>query len=149
MRRNSSQPLFKSRLGPVGIALLYAGFAALWIIASGLILNFTIADTVLHGYVEIGKGLLFVVVTGGLLYLLVKWSQARIQRLTQLYAALSQCNQAIVHCTSEDELFPQICRDVVLFGGMKMAWIGLVDKASGVVKPVTAFGDGVEYLVAS
>ncbi len=75
-----------------------------------------------------------------------KLSEAKIQRLTQLYAALSQCNQAIVRCTSEDDLFPQVCRDAVQFGGMKMAWIGLVDEASKRVVPVASYGDGMEYL---
>ncbi|HET8708079.1 MAG TPA: diguanylate cyclase, partial [Pseudomonadales bacterium] len=72
--------------------------------------------------------------------------EARNQRLTQLYAALSQCNQAIVRCTSDAELFEQICRVVVTFGGMKMAWIGELDAVSQQVKPITAFGSGMEYL---
>jgi len=75
-----------------------------------------------------------------------KASEAKIQQLVNLYAALSQCNQAIVRCTSEDELLPQICRDVVQFGGMKMAWIGLLDQQSKRVNPVAAFGSGIEYL---
>ena len=75
-----------------------------------------------------------------------KAAESQIQRLTQFYAALSQCNQAILHCTSEDELFPQICRAAVEFGGMKMAWIGLVDEARKRVKPVASFGAGIEYL---
>ncbi|MFA6972278.1 MAG: EAL domain-containing protein [Gallionella sp.] len=70
----------------------------------------------------------------------------KIQRLTQLYAALSQCNQAIVRCTSEAELFAQICREAVQYGGIKMAWIGLVDEASQAVLPVACYGEGVEYL---
>ncbi len=72
--------------------------------------------------------------------------RAKNQRLTQLYAALSQCSQAIVRCQSEAELFPQICRDAVTVGGMKMAWIGLLDQNSKAVVPVAAFGDGTEYL---
>ena len=75
-----------------------------------------------------------------------KLAEARAQRLTQLYAALSQCNQAIVRCASEAALFPQICRDVVNFGGMKMAWIGLVDKATGLIRPAASFGASIEYL---
>jgi diguanylate cyclase (GGDEF)-like protein/PAS domain S-box-containing protein len=75
-----------------------------------------------------------------------KASDAKIQRLINLYAALSQCNQAIVRCTREDELFPQVCRDAVQFGGMKMSWIGLVDEESKRVNPVAAFGTGMEYL---
>jgi diguanylate cyclase (GGDEF)-like protein/PAS domain S-box-containing protein len=69
-----------------------------------------------------------------------------LERLTRLYAALSQCNQAIVHSENEAELFPLICRDAVQFGGMKMAWIGLVDEAGQWVRPAAAFGDGIEYL---
>ena len=73
-------------------------------------------------------------------------AEARVTRLTQLYAALSQCNQAIVRCTTEEELLPCVCRDVVEFGGMKMAWIGMLDEATGMVRPVASFGDGTEYL---
>lgn len=73
-------------------------------------------------------------------------AQAKNQRITQLYAALSQCNQAIVRCTSETELFAQICRAIVVHGGMKMAWIGLLDQDGLQVRPVAAFGSGVDYL---
>ncbi len=73
-------------------------------------------------------------------------ADARIQRLNNLYAALSQCNEAITRSGSEEELFPQVCRDAVEFGGMKMAWIGLLDEATQRVKPVAAYGEGVEYL---
>lgn len=144
--QHSNRPLFKNRVGPKGVALLYAGFAALWILASGLFLNLIVDDPVLQGKIELGKGLLFVAVTGGLLYQLVKWNQAKLQRLTRLYATLSQCNQAIVRSTSTEQLFPQICRDAVLFGSMKMVWIGMIDDASGLVQPVASFGAGVEYL---
>jgi len=75
-----------------------------------------------------------------------KGIEAKIQRMTNLYAALSQCNQAIVRCVTEEELFPQICRDAVKFGGMKMAWIGMVDPVSHWIRPVASFGDGVDYL---
>ena len=74
-----------------------------------------------------------------------KATEAKLQRMTQLYAALSQCNQAIVRCASEQELFHQICRDAVQFGGLKMAWIGMLDD-EGLVNPAAAFGPGVEYL---
>jgi PAS domain S-box-containing protein/putative nucleotidyltransferase with HDIG domain len=75
-----------------------------------------------------------------------KAAETKIQRLTHFYAALSQCNEAIVRSTSEDELFPQICRSAVEFGGMKMAWIGLVDEARKLVNPVASYGEGTEYL---
>jgi PAS domain S-box-containing protein len=75
-----------------------------------------------------------------------KAAEAKIKRLTQLYATLSQCNQAIVRCTSAEELFAQICHDAVLYGGMKMAWIGMVNKDSKQVRPVAAYGDITELL---
>ena len=75
-----------------------------------------------------------------------KTAEHRISRLTNLYAALSECNQAIVRCNSAAELFPQICRDVVRFGGMKMAWIGMLDQTSREVRQVASFGAGLAYL---
>jgi diguanylate cyclase (GGDEF)-like protein/PAS domain S-box-containing protein len=73
-------------------------------------------------------------------------NENRIRRLTRLYAALSECNQAIVHCASADELYRAICRDVVEFGEMKMAWIGAYDEATGRVLPVASSGSGLKYL---
>jgi diguanylate cyclase (GGDEF)-like protein len=68
------------------------------------------------------------------------------QRLTKLYAALSQCNQAIVRCTSEKELFPRLCEIAASIGGMKMAWVGILEEETKLIKPVAAFGTDIEYL---
>lgn len=73
-------------------------------------------------------------------------AEHKLQRLTQLYAALSQCNQAIVRCKSEAELFPIICADAVKFGGMKLAWIGVMDASSGVIVPVSWSGEGADAI---
>jgi diguanylate cyclase (GGDEF)-like protein/PAS domain S-box-containing protein len=75
-----------------------------------------------------------------------KQTQRHIQKLNRLYTALSQCNKAIVRCTSEDELFLEICRDAVVFGGMKMAWIGMVDASSQRINPRASYGDAQKYL---
>lgn len=75
-----------------------------------------------------------------------KAADAKIQRLNNLYAALSHCNETIVRCTDEDALFSQVCRDAVTYGGMKMVWIGLIDEQSKQVKPVAAHGNGLNYL---
>ena len=71
-------------------------------------------------------------------------SQAR--RHAALYAALSQCNHTMIHCTTEEELFPEICRIAVQLGGAKMAWIGLTDPETGLVRPVASWGDETGYL---
>lgn len=73
-------------------------------------------------------------------------TEHKLQRLTELYAALSQCNQAILRCTSAAELFPIICADAVKYGGMKMAWIGTLDAATGLIVPVASSGEGTAYL---
>ena len=75
-----------------------------------------------------------------------KADQAKILRHTQLYSALSQCNKAIVYSVSESKLFRQVCRTAVEFGGMKMAWIGISDPETLVVRAVSSFGDDNEYL---
>jgi PAS domain S-box-containing protein len=75
-----------------------------------------------------------------------KASQVRNGRQSQFIAALSQYNKAIAHCTSADELFPQVCQLAVQVGGMKMAWIGMVNAASLTVRPVADFGDDTGYL---
>lgn len=75
-----------------------------------------------------------------------KQNEVSIQRMTQLYAALSKCNKAVVHCANEDELFQEICNAAVQHGGMTMAWVGLLDEKSKKVKPVSSFGVGTEYL---
>lgn len=68
------------------------------------------------------------------------------QRIAHLYATLSQCNQAIVHSTSQEELFSSVCRDAVTFGKMKMAWIGLADEKTKELKAVAFAGEGTDYL---
>lgn len=75
-----------------------------------------------------------------------KLARQKVDRLTHLYAALSQCNQAIVHCRDEAELFAIICRDAVTQGGMKLAWIGKPDATGKTVIPVAWFGEGDDYL---
>ncbi|MBY0466288.1 MAG: GAF domain-containing protein, partial [Burkholderiales bacterium] len=72
--------------------------------------------------------------------------RAKILRFTQLYATLSQCNKAIVHCQTEAELFQRICTVAVEFGGMKMAWVGLVNADTLLVTPAASFGDDTAYL---
>ncbi len=75
-----------------------------------------------------------------------KAAEARIQRLTHLYAALSLCNQAIVRFTSEQALFDKVCETAVTYGGMKMAWIGMINDKTSMIEPVASHGDDIGYL---
>jgi diguanylate cyclase (GGDEF)-like protein/PAS domain S-box-containing protein len=64
----------------------------------------------------------------------------------RLYAALSQCNEAIVRCASEEELFLEVCRAAVQFGGMKMAWVGFADTETLRMRLAAICGDDTGYL---
>lgn len=70
-----------------------------------------------------------------------KHAEAKILRQTQLYDALSQCNEAIVRCASKHELFAEICRVAVETGGMQLAWIGLIDPDTRLLRPVASAGE--------
>ena len=75
-----------------------------------------------------------------------KNNEERIKQLTRLYQALSQVNQAIVRMENENDLFPLVCQCAVDFGGMKMAWIGQLDKNTCQILPVAVYGSGVDYI---
>ncbi len=75
-----------------------------------------------------------------------KADEVKLQRIVSMHAALSLCNQTILRCDTEPELLQAVCRDVVNLGGMKMAWIGLVDNATQLVQPEASYGVGTEYL---
>ncbi|WP_178861445.1 bifunctional diguanylate cyclase/phosphodiesterase [Thiomicrorhabdus cannonii] len=74
-----------------------------------------------------------------------KNAELKLERLANLYSAMSQTNEAIVHCQSEEELFHQVCQIAVQYGGMKMAWIGMLDEATQSVQPVANFAERDEY----
>ena len=69
-----------------------------------------------------------------------------LQRMTQLYAALSQVNQAIVWSPDREALFAKLCEVMVEFGKFDMAWIGLDDPGFGQVRVVASYGDDQGYL---
>jgi len=66
--------------------------------------------------------------------------EERIGRLRDLYAALRQTNQAILHAEDRQVLFNQICRIAVEHGGFQMAMVRLVDPSSLELVPVAGHG---------
>lgn len=73
-------------------------------------------------------------------------ANSRIYKLTQMYRALSEINQAIIRVSDESELFPLVCQVAVDFGGASMAWIGIADPQSERIIAVENFGTGADYL---
>lgn len=66
-------------------------------------------------------------------------------RLTRLYAALSQVNQAIVWTPGRDELLQRICRVLGEHGGFRMIWVGWHDPGTHQLVPVAVWGDEGGY----
>ncbi|MBZ5582344.1 MAG: CHASE3 domain-containing protein [Acidobacteriia bacterium] len=73
-------------------------------------------------------------------------SERNVLKLNRLYAALSRVGQAIVHIRDRDELFLAVCRIAVADDLFRMAWIGVVDPATGAVRPAASAGFEDGYL---
>jgi PAS domain S-box-containing protein/putative nucleotidyltransferase with HDIG domain len=71
-------------------------------------------------------------------------ARQRIERLTQMYATRSQCNQAIVRIRDRSALFNEICRIIVDYGKFHFAWIGWLNEAGNEITPIalSSSGDG-------
>lgn len=50
--------------------------------------------------------------------------ERELARLSRLYAALSQINQAIVFTRERQELLNKVCEALVVHGGFELAWVG-------------------------
>lgn len=72
-------------------------------------------------------------------------SERTILQMQRLYATLSQVNQTIVRVQDPLELYRSICHVAVKFGEFTLAWVGLLDEASGDILPVAASGLDVEH----
>jgi PAS domain S-box-containing protein len=70
-----------------------------------------------------------------------KQAELRLLRLNQLYAVLSQANQAFVRERDVQRLCQEACRILVQAGGYRLAWAGIVDQDRRELKPIARFGD--------
>ncbi|MDP3912894.1 MAG: PAS domain S-box protein [Bacteroidota bacterium] len=70
-----------------------------------------------------------------------KIKEEEIYRLTQLYAMLSQTNQAIVRMKGKEELFREVCRVAKNFGEFQLAWIGQYNSEKNQVEPFAWEGE--------
>ena len=75
-----------------------------------------------------------------------KNESAKARRITSLYNALSEINQAIVRMQHEEQLFPLVCRCAVEFGGMSMAFVAQIDKKNNLFRAVASHGRGNDFL---
>ena len=75
-----------------------------------------------------------------------KEAEHQICLLNQVYALISHINEAIVRISDRDTLFRETCRIATDDGQFRMAWVGLLDEATGVVQPVAWAGDEDGYV---
>ena len=73
-----------------------------------------------------------------------KQGEARIRHLNRVYAVLSGINSLIVRVATRDELCKGACRLAVVQGHFRMAWIGMVDQAAGLVVPFAWSGEAAD-----
>ena len=73
---------------------------------------------------------------------------AQLERMTRLYAALSQVNQAIVWSSTPGAMLDKVCEVLVEFGKFSLAWIGLDDPETHEVRVASRYGDRHGYLEA-
>lgn len=69
-------------------------------------------------------------------------TEEKLNKSNRLYNFISQVNQLIVRTKVEETLFSDVCGIAIHNGKFRLAWIGLLNKESGIVEPVVF--DGLE-----
>lgn len=149
---------------PVRLALVYGAAAGLWIVVSDIALNRIEGADAGEAVWSMAKGLVFVAVTGLILYGLARRMQARIrnieearqaelseanrrlQRAKGLQAVLIRANKAALSATDETVLCREISQALVGLGGLRLVWFSWVDETSLRLEPDVWAGDEAGYL---
>ncbi len=76
-------------------------------------------------------------------------AQARVRRMSLMYAALSAANEASAQLKDERELYQRICDIAVRLGGMRLATVRTLDRSSGWLESVGCAGEGASYLAGA
>ncbi|MDE3127149.1 MAG: PAS domain S-box protein [Gemmatimonadota bacterium] len=73
-------------------------------------------------------------------------TEAGFRRLNRVYAVQSEINQAIVRIRDQQVLFERACQIAVERGGMRMAWVGVLDAATREIRVAASAGVTDGYL---
>jgi len=73
------------------------------------------------------------------------FTERQAERIARVYGALSKVDEAIVRVRQRHPLFEHVCRALVVWGRLRMAWIGEID-AQGWIVPVAHAGAVHGYL---
>ncbi|MFH1342268.1 MAG: PAS domain S-box protein [Pseudomonadota bacterium] len=69
-----------------------------------------------------------------------------LERISRIYASLSQIDQAIVLTTDRDALFARVCEALVDRGAFSVAWVSWFDSQTARLVPVAVAGDHSGYV---
>jgi len=69
-----------------------------------------------------------------------KKAEDHVLQLSRVYSVLSDINQTIVREKDSRTMLEASCRIAVENGKFRMAWIGMIDPATGVLKPIASSG---------
>ncbi|HEY9028900.1 MAG TPA: PAS domain S-box protein, partial [Burkholderiaceae bacterium] len=72
--------------------------------------------------------------------------ERHLRRLNRLYLVLTNVHAAIAREHDRESLFAAVCRIMVDDGGLRMAWVGWPDEASGELRPIASAGVTGTYL---
>ncbi len=78
----------------------------------------------------------------------LKHHEQKITRLNRFYSVISKINETIVFTRDINKIYSESCRIAVEEGLFRMAWIGLVEPHSNLVKPAASWGFEEGYLDA-
>jgi len=76
----------------------------------------------------------------------LKRAEERILQLNRLYSVLSLLDHAIVRTADRDQLLQEVCRIAVEHGQFRMAWFGVLDPETRLLRPVAHAGAEDGYL---
>ncbi len=76
----------------------------------------------------------------------LKQAQERISNLNRMYFLLSEVNETIVRIKDFHKLLEEVCRIISDKGSFMLAWVGIKDYKTSVVKPVVYSGADMSFL---
>jgi len=123
------------------VSLIYVIVAGCWVLFSDRLISALVSDPEKRIHFSIFKGWGFVLVTGVLLYEMLRHWQKRLnqegkqrdeaaeylRRSERALRTISNCNQVLVRASTEAELLPEICRVIVEKSGYRLAWVGFAE----------------------
>jgi len=75
-----------------------------------------------------------------------KKAEDNLTNMNRVYAFISQINKMIMRTSSREKLFEAVCHIAIEYGKFEMAWVGLVDTSSKLIKPFASEGNENGYL---